>query len=149
MELGDDKIMSILYNYLSYKTADSTSELEVDPQDVMILTSQKESSIHEGYEPYNEEIISFSGTKKYFLNLQFSTLSETDFEYIFDFFNDPDKADGNVRSFYYTPNNQFEDTYTYVCRFNIDTLSGFLKSYKTYGYANLTLKVLGRKIDEN
>jgi len=140
--------MSVLYDFLDYMLADSTAEFVVEPQDIMNLSSVKESEVHEGYGTNNEEIISFVSDKEYYFNLRFDILSENDFEYIFDFFNDPDKADGNVRSFYYTPNNQFDSNsdHTYVCRFNQNTLNGFLRNYKIYGYGIIILKILGESI---
>jgi len=128
--------------------ADSSATFEVDPQDVMPLTSQNDSIIHQGWGRNAQSRISFSDDKRYYLQLTFNLISKTDFEYIFDFFNNPDIANGNVNSFYYTPDNSFDDTNTYVVRFVDNNLNGFFRNVNIYGFSTINLEVLGKKIPE-
>lgn len=135
---------SPLIDYLDYLVADSSCYLEVDPQNVLNISSNDFTEIHEGY-GREEERISFSSDKKYFINLRFSLLSETDANYIFDFFNDKDKANGQTNSFYYQPNNSWDDVNTYVVRFGIPNLNMFFRNIQIYGFSDIILVVLGKK----
>jgi hypothetical protein len=135
---------STLYDFLPNKVPDYVAYLTVDPQDVLVVGGTKNIEIHEGY-GVSEERILFSEQTKFYINLQFTVMSESDEEYLLDFYHDSDKSCGTYRSFYFTPPTTYgSSSHTYVVRFNTSLESTF-QNVKRYGIGNLQLIVLGRK----
>jgi hypothetical protein len=131
-----------MYNYLANLVADYTATtLSVDPQDVMVISGEKDIEIHQG-RGRAEERIALSDQSKFWAKLQWRYLSETDHSTLFDFYHDPAKGCGLARTFKWDPPGQY-DAHVYVVRFDMRWES-FIQNYQNYGIASLMLYVLGR-----
>jgi len=133
-----------MYDFLTSISPDVESTLSVDPQQVMMVSGQKEVEIHQGRGRSEERII-LSDASKFWVKLQWNYLSEADHSTLFDFYHDSAKGCGTARTFWWSPPVQY-DSHTYVVRFDCRWES-FLKNYKNYGVGNLLLAILGRKPD--
>jgi hypothetical protein len=132
---------SEMYDFLSTITPDYNYALGIPPQGTVSEESQKNQVIHIGVDG-SEERISFNSNSIYYINIGWNSLSESDSGLIFDWYNDPAKANGIQRTFKYA----FGDGHTYVVRFDGKiTRSGKLVSQ--YGIQGVRLKVLGRISD--
>lgn len=131
-----------LYDYLTDVTPDyDTTTLSVDPQEVMVISGEKEVEIHAGRGRSEERII-LSDQSKFWVKLQWRVLSEADHSTIFDFYHDPAKGCSMGQSFKWDPPAQY-DSHIYVVRFD-SRWESFLQNYKNYGIASLIFYVLGR-----
>ena len=130
-----------MYDFLSAVTPDYNYALGIPPQGTVSEESQKNQVIHIGVDG-SEERISFNTNPIYFITIGWNSLSESDSGTVFDFYNDPVKANGMQRSFKYS----YGDGHTYVVRFDCAlTRSGRLVS--SYGISGVRLKVLGKITD--
>jgi len=137
--------MSTLYDYLPVVSPDYVAYFPIDSYDnAFVVGGEKNVEIHSGYS-ISEERILFSPQTKFYINLQWSLMSEVDAELLLDFYHNPLKACGTYRSFYFTPVSQYSSVqHTYVVRFN-SPLEETFSNVKRYGVGNLQLIVLGRK----
>ena len=133
-----------LYDYLTSVTPDYEATLSVDPQDVMVISGEKEVEIHRGRGRSEERII-LSDQSKFWVKLQWRYLSETDHSTLFGWYHDPTKGCGTARTFWWSSPAQY-DSHVYVVRFDCRWES-FMQNYKNYGLANLLLFIVGRKPD--
>lgn len=134
-----------MYDYLSTVTPDySATTLNIDCQVEVLETGEFSQEIHEG-DDTSEEVITFSSTPKFFLEVQWPWKSASDTGTILDFFMDTAKGYGYSRSFKWT---HPVDGHTYVVKFRspIQRINrpGVVK---TYGIGTTTLKVIGRIAD--
>ena len=130
-----------MYDYLTDTTPDYDATLSVDPQEVMVISGEKDIEIHKG-RGWDEERIILSSDSRFWVKLQWRHLSETDHSTLFDFYHDSAKGCGQARSFKWDPPGQY-DAHIYVVRFD-SRWESFLQNYQNYGIANLLLYVLGR-----
>ncbi len=119
-----------LYDYLTSVTPDYEATLSVDPQEVVVISGEKEVEIHRGRGRSEERII-LSDQSKFWVKLQWRVLSETDHSTLFGWYHDPTKGCGTARTFWWTPPVQY-DSHTYVVRFDCRWES-FMQNYKNYG----------------
>lgn len=130
-----------MYDFLTTITADYNAALGIIPQGVVSEESSKNHVIHLGVDG-SEERISFNTSSIFFVTIGWNILSEANSGTIFDWYNDPAKANGCQRSFKYN----YGDGHTYVVRFDCDLpRTGSAKS--RYGLPNIRLKILGRIAD--
>ena len=128
-----------MYDYLSAATADYTATtLTISAQGDVSEESSKAQVVHYGIDG-SEERISFNTNPVYFISWDWAILSEADSGTIFDFYNDPAKANGKQRSFQHS----YGDGHTYVVRFDCN-LTRRGHSVSSYGIPGVRLKVLGR-----
>jgi hypothetical protein len=131
-----------LYDFLTDQVADySATTMSVDPQEVLTISGEKEVEIHSGRGQSEERII-LSDQSKFWVKLQWRSLSEDDHSTLFDFYHDPNKGCGRGRTFQWSPPAQY-DNHVYVVRFDCRWES-FLQNYKNYGIASIILYVTGR-----
>ena len=129
------------YDFLTTITPDYNAALGINPQGEIREESKKNQIIHYGVDG-SEERISFNTTSIFYINIQWNLLSEANSGMIFDFYNDPVKANGTQRSFKYN----YGDGHTYVVRFDsVLPRRGNAKS--RYGLPDIRLKILGRIVD--
>ncbi|MEW6380125.1 MAG: hypothetical protein AB1611_11040 [bacterium] len=131
-----------MYDFLTDVNPDFESTLSVDPQEVLVISGEKDIEIHQGLGRYEERII-LSDQSRFWVKLQWRYLSEPDHSTLFDFYHDPAKGCGTARTFWWAPPVQY-DSHVYVVRFDCRWES-FLQNYKNYGLANLLLSIAGRK----
>lgn len=132
---------SEMYDFLTTITADYNSAIGVAPKGTVTEESHKNTVIHLGSDG-SEERISFGSAPVFFITIGWNVLSESDAGTIFDWYNDPAKANGMQRSFKYA----FGDGHTYVVRFD-STLTRSGRNLASYGISGVRLKVLGRIVD--
>jgi hypothetical protein len=139
--------MGVLYSYLPTKVPDYNSYFPIDSYtDSFIVGGEKSIEIHSNYGTSEERVL-FSPQSKFYINLQFSLISEIDEELLFNFYHDENKACGTYRSFYFTPILQYSsEQHTYVVRFNT-SLESMMSNIKKYGIGSIQLIVLGKKLD--
>ena len=130
-----------VYDFVSTVTPDYAATLGISPHGEVQEESSKNQIVHYGVDG-SEERISFNTSSIFYINIQWNVLSESDSGTIFDFYNDPVKANGCQRSFRYN----YGDGHTYVVRFASD-LSRKGQSKTRYGLPDIKLKVLGRIAD--
>jgi len=134
-----------MYDYLSTVTPDySATTLNVSCQTELLETGEFSQEIHEG-DDTSEEVISFSSTPKFFIEVQWPWKSASDTGTILDFFTDTAKGYGYSRSFKWV---HPKDGHTYVVKFR----SKIQRIYRpgvvsTYGIGSMILKVIGRIVD--
>lgn len=134
-----------MYDFLTDVTPDyTTTNFEVDPQEVMNISGEKNIEIHPS-RGRAEEIIILSDESKFRVKLVWKYLSHTDHATIFSFYHDPAKGCGIGRTFYWVPPAQY-DSHVYVVRFDCKWES-FLQNYQAFGIAGLILYVVGRKTE--
>ena len=124
-------------DYLSTVSPDYNATLGITPQGVVSEESSKSGVIHIGADG-SEERIAFGTVPIFFISFSWSILSESNSGTIFDWFNDPAKANGMQRSFKYA----YGDGHTYTVRFASD-LSRVGQAMSRLGLPNVRLKVLG------
>ena len=135
-----------IYDYLSTATPDySTTTLSIKCKVELLETGDFSQEIHEG-DDTSEEVITFSSTPLFFVELQWPYMSESDTGTIIDFFYDTAKAYGFSRSFKWA---HPTDGHTYVVKFRSKmvrklsyTISGAL-----YHINTIQLKVIGTIAD--
>ena len=133
-----------IWDYLSAVavTPDYNVVLSVTPQRELFEEGEKNQFVHLG-DDNSEEVISLSDTSVFYVSLQWDVLSEADAGTIFDLHHDTAKANGIARSFKWTNASEISDPHTYTVRFASPLPRGkFLANI--HGYANVTLKILGR-----
>ncbi|MFX0201874.1 MAG: hypothetical protein ACFFCW_37670 [Candidatus Hodarchaeota archaeon] len=135
-----------MYDYLSEVTPDySTTTLDIKCKVELLEDGEFSQKIHEG-DDTSEEVISFSSSPKFFVQLQWPMTSEADTGTIMDFFLDTTKGYGYARSFKWE---HPDDGHTYVVKFR----SKIQRSYKPisggaiYGINTIMLKVIGKIVD--
>lgn len=131
-----------MYDYLSAVTPDySATTLNIACQVELIETGQFSQEVHEG-DDTSEEVVSFSITPIYFVELQWPTSNAANTGTIFDFFSDTAKGYGYSRSFKWA---HPSDGHTYVVKFR----SKIRRTYRPaatdiLGISTIMLKVIGR-----
>jgi len=130
-----------MYDFTPTITPDYNAAIGITPQGVVSEESSKNDVIHIGADG-SEERISFNSTSIFYITVSWNILSEANSGTIFDWYNDPAKANGRQRSFKYA----FGDGHVYVCRFDsIFTRSG--QAMSRMGITGIRMKVLGRIAD--
>jgi len=130
-----------VYDFVSTVTPDYNAAIGILPQGEVTEESAKSQVIHYGVDG-SEERISFGTTSIFYINIQWNLLSESNSGTIFDWYNDPAKANGCQRSFKYV----WGDGHTYVCRFDC-TLPRSGNAMSRMGIKNIKMKILGRIAD--
>src|SRR3989304_1348323 len=102
-----------IYDWTSTVTPDYNAAIGILPQGDVTEGSAKPGVIGVGVDGW-EEKISFGTSSVFYINIQWNLLSESNSGTIFDWYNDPAKANGCQRSFKYA----WGDGHTYVCRFD-------------------------------
>lgn len=129
------------YDFLSTITADYNSAIGILPHGEIVEESAKSQAIHYGVDG-SEERVTFGTTSTFYININWNLLSESNSGTIFDWYNDPAKANGCQRSFKYA----WGDGHTYVCRFDCK-LPRSGNAMSRLGIKNIRLKILGRIAD--
>lgn len=133
-----------MFDFLPNATPDYiTTTLTVDPEEVMVVSGEKDVEIHQGRGGSSDERVILSEQSKFWVKLQWRNLSEDDHSTLFDFYHSASKGCGTARTFYWQPPEQY-DSHIYVVRFD-SKWESFLQNYKNYGVATLILYVPGRK----
>ncbi|MEW5803480.1 MAG: hypothetical protein AB1847_15415 [bacterium] len=133
-----------MYDFLDDVNPDYAFTLSVDPQEVMVISGEKEVEIHRGRGRSEERVI-LSDQSRFWAKLQWRVMNEADHSTLFDFYHDPNKGCGTARTFFWAPPPQY-DSHIYVVRFDCRWES-FMQNYKNYGVANLLFSVAGRKLE--
>jgi len=132
---------SEIYDFVSTISPDYNAAIGITPQGVVSMESAKSGAIHMGADG-SEERIAFGTTSIFYITIGWNILSESNSGTIFDFYNDPAKANGMQRSFKYA----YGDGHTYVVRFDCKlTRSG--SGMSRLGLPGVRLKVHGRIAD--
>jgi hypothetical protein len=132
---------SEIYDFVATITPDYNAAIGITPQGVVSEESSKNGVVHLGVDG-SEERISFNTSSIFYITIGWNILSESNSGTIFDFYNDPAKANGMQRSFKYA----FGDGHTYVCRFASD-LSRSGQAMSRLGIQGVRLRILGRIAD--
>lgn len=130
-----------VYDWTSTVTPDYNAAIGILPQGEITEVSSKSQVIHYGVDG-SEERISFGTTSIFYINMQWNLLSESNSGTIFDWYNDPAKANGCQRSFKYA----WGDGHTYCIRFDCK-LPRSGNAMSRLGIKNIRLKILGRIAD--
>lgn len=130
-----------MYDFLSTITPDYNATIGITPQGVVSEDSQKNGVIHTGADG-SEERIAFGTASIFYINFGWNILSEANSGTIFDWYNDPAKANGMQRSFKYA----YGDGHVYVCRF-AGKLTRSGSGMTRLGIPGVSLRVLGRIVD--
>jgi hypothetical protein len=132
---------SEIYDFVNTITADYNYAIGITPQGVVSEESAKNGIVHMGADG-SEERIAFGTASIFYITIGWNILSESNSGTIFDWYNDPAKANGMQRSFKYV----FGDGHTYVVRFASD-LSRVGQAVSRWGLPSIRLRVLGRIAD--
>ena len=130
-----------IYDWTSTVTPDYNAAIGILPQGDVTEESAKPGVIHVGVDG-SEERISFGTSSVFYINIQWNLLSESNSGTIFDWYNDPAKANGCQRSFKYA----WGDGHTYVCRFDCK-LPRSGNAMSRLGIKSIRMKILGRIAD--
>jgi len=130
-----------MYDYLAIATPDYNYAIGITPQGVVSEESSKNGVVHLGVDG-SEERISFNTSSIFFITIGWNILSESNSGTIFDWYNDPAKANGCQRSFKYA----FGDGHTYVVRFDCN-LPRTGTGMSRMSLPNIRMKILGRIAD--
>lgn len=130
-----------IYDYVSTISADYNFAIGILPQGVVTEESNKNQVVHLGVDG-SEERISYGTASIFYISIGWNVLSESDSGTIFDWYNDPNKANGMQRSFKYV----WGDGHTYVVRFD-SPLPRSGQAMSRMGITGVRLKVLGRIAD--
>ncbi len=133
------------YDFLSTITADYNVDIALEAQGTITETSMKNQTIHLG-DDGSEERVSHSSTSIFYVDFNWNVLSESDAGTVFDFYNDPSKANGRARSFKWTHKDQSSTLHVYVVRFDC-TLQRVGQHRSRYGIQGVRFKILGRIAD--
>jgi len=115
----------------------ATTTLDITPQGEVIEEGNFHQNIHAG-DDGSEERITIASTPIYYVEFDWTVLSESDIGTIFDFYFDSTKAYGRARSFKWTRG----DGHTYVVRFDSDFKRGGVKQ-SLMGTKGIRLRILG------
>lgn len=129
---------SEVYDFVSVAVPDYDAEIGILPQGEIQEQSLKNQKIFYGVDG-SERVVSFDSNIIFYISIEWKSLSESDSGTIFDWYNDPAKANGTQRSFKYI----WGDGHTYVVRF-VDKLSRVGQLVSLYGISNVKLKILGK-----
>jgi len=142
--------MAIKTLYDLFYAAGQTSAITADyaansflvlPQNVMDEELSKNDVVRSG-EDGSEERLEIGGAKPVvFVNLQWSNVSAEDVGTILDFWADPAKGRGQLRTFLW-PHPDPNDSHTYVVRFS-SNVTRSLSAMNHYGTGSIKLRVLG------
>ncbi len=130
-----------VYDHTTTVTPDYNYAIGILPQGEITEESAKSQAIHYGVDG-SEERISFGTASIFYINLQWNLLSESNSGIIFDWYNDPAKANGMQRSFKYA----WGDGHTYVVRFDCK-LPRSGNAMSRLGIKSIRIKILGRILD--
>lgn len=130
-----------IYGFVSTITPDYAYAIGIPPQGEVTEESSKSQVVHYGVDG-SEERISYGTSSIFYINLQWNLLSATNSGIIFDWYNDPAKANGMQRSFKYV----WGDGHTYVVRF-ASNLPRSGNAMSRLGIKGIKLKILGRIAD--
>jgi hypothetical protein len=119
-------------------TPDYNASMGLNAQGTISEESSKSQVVHYGVDG-SEERISFGTASIFYVTYRFNQLSESDSGTVFDFYNDPTKANGKQRSFEWS---HVGDSHIYCVRFDCD-LKRSGNSVSRYGYPDIRLKILG------
>ena len=129
---------SEVYDFVTEVVPDYNAAIGIEPQGEILEESAKSQVIHIGVDG-SEERISFTTTSIFYITIHWNVLSESNAGTIFNWYNDPVKANGIQRSFKYT----WGDGHTYVVRFD-SKLPRRGQALSRYGFSDIRLKILGR-----
>jgi len=134
-----------MFDYLSGVTVtpDYTgTTLQLFPHGITIEDSSDQNIMIHTADDNSEERISLDDDPIFHVTLTWKYLSEDDAGTLFDFYNDPSKANKTQRSFYWLHKGELTDPHTYVARF-ASPMSKSLEDQNYYGFRSIRLKVLG------
>ncbi len=104
-----------MYDYLETGTADYIDqEFDILAQNVLSERANWNQDVHKMDGPVRR-VVSFTNGVSYEVNVSFDNLSETDTDFILDMYNNPDKAKGSEKTFYW---HHPTDGRIYVARFH-------------------------------
>jgi len=129
-------------DYLSNATADYTAmELSLVPQHLITeIGGIGHQKIFDADDD-NDIVISYEDTPEFFIAMGYRGLSEDDAGLLFDFFFNPDKANGWAKSFYWQ---HPTDGHIYTARFDSD-MKRVVGPTWVHSITMVRLKVLGNK----
>jgi len=130
-----------IYDYVATVTPDYNAAIGITPQGVVTEESSKNGVVHTGADG-SEERISFGTSSIFYITIGWNVLTASDSGTIFDWYNDPAKANGCQRSFKYA----YGDGHTYVVRFDC-VLPRSGQHMSRMGLTGIKMKVLGRIAD--
>ena len=133
--------LSATYGYTDPGVPDYNAAIGILPQGEVTEESNKSQVVHVGVDG-SEERITFGTRSTFYININWNLLSTTNSGTIFDWYNDPAKANGMQRSFKYA----WGDGHTYVVRFDCK-LPRSGNAMSRMGIKSIRMKILGRIAD--
>lgn len=136
------------YDYIDEATPDVDITLGVTPYDIQPQgeikdVGRKNQTIHKGEDRSEERISLGDDESEFVVSFPYEFLTTSEAGIVYDFFHDTAKGNGIVSTWkWYNP----DDSHTYVVRFDCD-LERVRKAYDIYGYASITLRILGKVLD--
>jgi hypothetical protein len=136
-----------MYDYLSTISPDVSSftlgvaPYAIVPQGAVAERGVMNQEIHTSDDD-SEERISFSSAPTFTVRIPFETLTESEAGVLYDIYYDSAKANGIEKTFKWL----YPDGHTYVARFDCD-LERIRKAADIYGFAEITMRILGRIAD--
>ena len=131
-----------MWDYLSEVTPDYNATLDIKRKMEPTEEGGKNQVKHDGDDD-SEEVISFSDSSIFYVNIPWEYLTESESGTIWDMYHDPDKGNGIARSFKWIHYGERTDQHTYTVKFDMASsrtmLSGDVHSMK-----DVRLRVLGR-----
>ena len=134
----------LMADYLSSLAADyTTTELSVAPQKVLVEESDKNQVVHESDDPTSLSVTTLSDQSVFTVTLQWTAITDSDAQTIYDFYNSSTKANARENTFYWQ---HPTDGNTYTAMF-----LGPMKKLQHYNFPNhreisqIKLRVLGTK----
>lgn len=135
---------SEMYDFLSNATPDYEYTLDIPCFDIVREDGEKYIENNEA-DDQSEESIILSDDSVFYVSVIYRDLTRSQAGTIFSLYHDSDKACGTAKSFWWQPITSY-DGHTYVVKFR-GSLGRFYQNYLRYGFATITLKVIGRKPD--
>jgi hypothetical protein len=136
-----------MYDYLPTISPDVSSftlgvaPYAIVPQGLLPERGVMNQEIHTADDD-SEERISFSSAPTFTVPIALETLTESEAGVLYEIYYDPDKANGIEQTFPWL----YPDGHTYVARFDCD-LERIRKAAGIYGFADITMRILGRIAD--
>lgn len=136
--------MSTIYDYVPDAVPNYLATLIVDPQNVLEMSGSFDQVKHQGF-GVSSEVITFSSQPRFYLQLQWTNMKKVEYDLLFNWYFDTNKAYGISRSFYFKAPEQYEPDIhkLYVCKFASDWQGSF-KTYGSYAIGSIILEVVGK-----
>ncbi len=131
-----------IYDYVSTVTPDNNVTLQVLPSEIA-ETGYRNQAIHLG-DDETEEVVDLGGGSSIFkVMLRWNAKEASDAGTLLDFYHDSSKGNGMADSFKW---DHPTDGHTYVVKFRSD-VQRVIKELTIFGFAEITLKIMGRIAD--